>query len=78
MVYLKISDYIGKINNFRATPNTLLVLIFEDTNFWGDRIDHISRELIFADLPNQDISRVLTFADCRRKFPSKNPKKLKR
>ena len=46
-----------------------MVLIFAGTNFCGDRIDHISRALIFADLPNQDISRVLIFADCRRKFP---------
>ena len=38
-------------------------------NFRGDRIDNISRAHIFADLPNQDISRVFIFADCRRKFP---------
>ena len=38
-------------------------------NFRGDRIDHILRVVIFADLPNQDISWVLIFADCRRKFP---------
>ena len=46
----------------------LLLLIFAGTNFRGDRIDHISRVLVFADLPIPDISRVLIFADCRWKF----------
>ena len=40
---------------------TLLVLIFAGTNFRGDRIDHILRVLIFANLPNQVISRALIF-----------------
>ena len=63
------------VMTFSKTSYTLLVLIFAGTNFRGDRIDHISQVLIFADLPNQDISRIVD--ESFLSSPSKKPKNLK-
>ena len=55
---------------------TLLVLIFAGTNFRDNRIDHISRVLIFADLSDQDTSRIVD--ESFLSSPSKKPKKFKK